>query len=492
MFNLTHEKKLSINHGKIYPFYLEEIIPGDRIKMSSEALMRYYPTMAPLMERIDMYMYYFFVPNRIIWNQWEEFITGGSNGSSEPIFPQWEINETTKQYFDAGGLPDYFGIPPVKQTDTIVTPTQINALPFRAYRKIWEEYFCNTNFGDVPKISDGAVDVNEIANFCFLHMKEWSRDYFTSSLPWSQRGGEVMIPYTNDPNPTIVNYAGSPSPAPNLTGLATDGGGVLKDAGSGSTLDLHNTDLEMSINDLRQANALQIWLEKNARAGYRYVEQLWSHFKVQSDDLRFMRPQYLGGGMQPVTMSEVLANFGNDVDMPLGQMAGHGLSIGNSSGFNQEFKEHGYVIGLLTTIPRKASYGQGIPRTFFKTNKFDFPFPEFANLGEQEVYTNEVWHDYLTPTKETWGYQSRYAEYKQKYGTYHADFREKLSFWHGGRIFSTKPALNTLFTSAGDTATMENRIFAVDDSGATNKMYMQVINKVKALRPLPIYGTPSL
>lgn len=491
LFNLTHERKLSINHGKLYPFYLEEIIPGDKLKMSSEALMRYYPMLAPVMERVDLYMYYFFVPNRLVWSQWEEFITGGEMGTSTPTFPQYIVTDANKQYFGVGSLADYFGIKPIT-TETITTSTSLNALPFRAYRRIWEEYFCNPNFAPIQKIGIDEVTPNEISDFNFIHFKEWARDYFTSAMPNTQRGGEVMLP--NNTVYTQKSYVKKADGdlAIDATGLTTDFEGGLQATGHGSSRIENIDSVDISINDLRTANALQIWLEKNMRSGYRYVEQLWSHFKVVSDDLRFMRPQYLGGGRQPVTMSEVLANFGNEVDMPLGQMGGHGLSIGNSSGFSKTFNEHGYVIGLLTTIPRKASYGQGIPRTFFKQTKFDFPFPEFANLGEQQVYTNELFHDWADPERTVFGYQSRYAEYKQRYSDFCSDFRKELAFWHGGRIFANAPALNTMFTSAGDTVTFEDRIFANDDSGATNKMYLQIINKVKALRPLPIYGTPSL
>lgn len=235
---------------------------------------------------------------------------------------------------------------------------------------------------------------------------------------------------------------------------------------------------------------VQKWLEKNARGGYRYIEMILKHFGVMSSDSRLQRPEFLGGKASPVVISEVLSTFqfsGDASGQPQGNMAGHGIAASSGLGWSRKFEEHGYVISILRVLPRTC-YQQGIPKQFMRFDKFDYPWPTFANLGEQEVKQSEIYADYGLPQDTpdaTFGYQERYAECKYGFNTVHGDFRDSLAYWHEGRIFASAPALNEAFVEADPS----HRIFAVEDE-MVHKLYFQVYHKVDALRPLPFFGTP--
>lgn len=487
-FDLSHEKKLSLNMGELVPIYLQEVVPGDKFRVNTEALIRLSPMLAPVMHRVNVYVHYFFVPNRILWTNWEDFITGGPEGTTMPIFPQVSYDNSKKQYFYEGTLADYFGIPVCDVMDTIASPAYLSALPFRAYQRIYNDYYRDQNLQ--AEIPNDTGDNSDMSTECVLRKRCWEKDYFTSALPWAQRGGDVIIPsemsYRN-PAILIDDNTGLPvAVGGDLT--ATGGSGYLKTNGVNSTID-NVEGVDISINDLRRSIKLQEWLEKNARGGARYVEQILSHFGVRSSDARLQRPEYLGGSKQPIVISEVLATFNNE-SVPGGEMYGHGLSVGRNRGFKKFFEEHGLIMGIMSILPR-TSYQDGIPRLFGKNDKFDFYFPEFAHLGEQEIWQQELYFD-KTETiyqnhKNTWGYQSRYAEYKFNPGTVHGDFRTTLNFWHMGRKFATKPELNAAFVESDPT----HRVFAVE-AESTDKCYVQLYNDVKAIRPMPVFGTPMI
>lgn len=241
---------------------------------------------------------------------------------------------------------------------------------------------------------------------------------------------------------------------------------------------------------MRQSNALQRFLEKNARGGWRYIEQLLAHFGEHNSDYRLQRPEYLGGGKQPVVMSEVLNTAGETGGLPQGNMAGHGLSVGNVNQFKRKFKEHGYVFGIMSVLPRTA-YQQGVPREFRRLEKLDYYFPEFAHLGEQEVSQDELYHDFTaaqdTNLNTVFGYQQRFAEYKYKNSTVHGLFRDDLDHWHMGRKFTSAPTLNNAFMNSDPT----DRIFAVNEP--TNEdVWAQLYHNLKAVRPMPFFANPSL
>lgn len=495
VFDLSHEHKLTMNMGDLVPVYLQEVVPGDSFKVSTEALIRLAPMLAPVMHRVNIYTHYFFVPNRIIWDSWELFITGGVDGKQNPPFPNIGLDEQNKAKFTKGSLADYFGIPPLPQTGTLTPSTGVSALPFRAYQTIYNEYYRDqTLSAEIPVQHGNVVDLAEAGVITQLRKRAWEKDYFTSALPWAQRGGDVLMP-------TDIAYKDVSEVRDKFGGLHTNKGIVEYNAGSNVTLldgidpdgvgmegRIENIDgIGTTINELRKAVRLQEWLEKNARAGSRYIEQIFSHFGVRSSDARLQRPEYLGGGKQPVVMSEVLSTFNNET-VPGAEMYGHGISVGQTMAFKKTFEEHGYIIGIMSALPR-TSYSQGLPKTFLKLDKFDYFWPEFANIGEQEIKAQEIYYDPAgtnSDNEATWGYQSRYAEYKFNNSRISGDFRDNLSFWTMGRIFSGPPSLNESFITSDPT----NRIFAVTDD--SHKLYVQLYNSVRAIRPMPIFGTPTL
>jgi len=253
----------------------------------------------------------------------------------------------------------------------------------------------------------------------------------------------------------------------------------------------------ISINELRRGFSLQRWLENNARGGARYIEQILSHFGVRSSDARLQRPEYLGGTKTPVVISEVMQTSESQTT-PQGNYAGTGTSFGVGRAFKRFFEEHGYIIGIISIMPRSA-YQQGVPRHFKKFDKFDFYWPEFAHLGEQEIKNSEIYYDYdssVLAQKENdklFGYSPRYAEYRFINSSVHGDMATTLNFWHLGRIFDSRPGLNGDFvTCKSDTQdTGLNRVFAVTDTNS-HHLWVQMYVNCKALRPLPKYGTPGL
>ncbi|AXH77376.1 MAG: major capsid protein [Microviridae sp.] len=494
-FDLSHERKMSLNFGKLVPTLVQDVIPGDNIKVkATELFMRFAPMLAPVMHRVNVYQHYFFVPNRIIWDEWESFITGGEDGNAKPVFPTIRVTEqqgtqTITEAFGIGSLADYLGVgytqPPVAVT---TNPYDISALPFRAYQQIFNDYFRDQNVegkiafpktGGDQTLADTTNGTTFCENLLTLRNRAWEKDYFTTSLPWPQRNTQQAFA-------PIDNYSKVAGGDPMIGGAEFQSNGKMSDAGGAITQG------ELLINELRKANKLQEWLEKQARGGGRMFETILSHFGVKISDGRVQRSEYLGGGRTPVKISEVLSTYDNTAgDLPQGNMSGHGIASNSFQGFNRSFEEHGYIIGIMSVLPLSA-YQNGLERHWLKKDKFDFAWPSFANLGEQEVKTSEIYYDCMGAAgqgTDTWGYQSRYAEYKFKQSSVHGDLREQLLYWHLGRDFSAQPVLNQNFIACKNTET--DRIFAVQDP-AIHKLWCQIYHDVSAIRPLPYYGTPKL
>ena len=504
VFDLTHDVKLSCDMGNLVPILTLECIPGDKFNLSCESLVRFAPMTAPVMHRMDVSMHYFFVPNRILWPNWEKFITDANSGIVPPYI---EYNNSIKNSLDsiypANGsnrFLDYMGLPTPTSANT--STANINALPFAAYQCIYNEYYRDQNLiAPVDyKLADGdnGLTTANYLKFTQLRKRAWEHDYFTASLPFAQKGSAVDIPigsidgnvevYFDNASGTTLN--GSPASI-NVQGLpAAD---ITNDRLYAKT---DGQDIEpTTINDLRRAFRLQEWLEKNARGGTRYVESILTHFGVKSSDARLQRPEYITGTKSAVVISEVLNTTGSfeagdptsPTSSPQGTMAGHGVSVTSGKNGNYYCEEHGYIIGIMSVMP-KTAYQQGIPRTYLKNDTLDYFWPTFANIGEQEVEKQEL-YAYTPNANDTFGYVPRYSEYKYMPSRVAGEFRTSLDYWHLGRIFATEPALNQTFVECAPANT--KRIFAVTDEG-TDSLYCHVLNKITAIRPMPKYGTPMI
>ena len=524
VFNLSYESKLTVNAGELVPIMCKPVVPGDKFRVNTEMLVRLAPLVAPMMHRVNVFTHYFFVPNRLVWNQWEDFITKGVDGTDAPAFPTLKLPSTVDtanghRFFGDGSLWDYLGLPSLNQIGNATFQTQspngvkapagyeVSALPFRDYLLIYNEYYRDQNLTSEIEFSrdGGSIEAITTNPLLMLRRRAWEKDYFTSALPWVQRGPEVTVPVSGAGGSMDVElkstaadqYFVSSSDSRPTGNLEVVNGVLYATHQSSSTsvgaflspnnFQVNVDEMGVSINDLRTSNALQRWFERNARSGSRYIEHILSHFGVRSADARLQRPQFLGGGRVPVSVSEVLQTSSTDETSPQANMAGHGISASVNHGFTRYFEEHGYIIGIMSVMPR-TGYQQGVPRDFRKFDNMDFYFPEFAHLGEQEIKNEELYlNQYDADNSGTFGYTPRYAEYKYSLNEAHGDFRGNMAFWHLNRIFTEKPNLNTTFVECNPS----NRVFATAET-SDDKYWIQLYQDVKALRLMPKYGTPML
>lgn len=474
-FDLSHERKLTMEMGKLTPVFLQEVIPGDKWNIQTQSMIRFAPLLAPLYHRVNAYIHYFFVPMRLLWDEWEDFITNNTTSSLPTVgFP----NELV-----VGKLADHLGLPPGTYNNS---QDRINILPFRAYCQVWNDYYRNQHLQD-------EIDHKSLTDqlpVMDLLTRNWEKDYFTSCLPTAQQGDPVTVQ-------GVVAYLDSGrlrDEEGNSVGVGTNvQAGTdhstyndLKESGSGKLINIENIDeVTVNVEDIRQGARLQRWLERNMRSGNRYVESLLAHFGVVSPDYRLQRAEYIGGGKTPIVISEVLNSNGDN--LPQGYPTGHGISVGETNKAFMVAREHGYILGIMSIIP-EPNYSQGIPKLFDRTTPTDFYFPEFAQLGEQEVKVREIYFEPSSSNNDdVFGYQSRYAEYKFIPSTIHGNFRSNLHFWHLSREFANPPSLNETFIQC---VPRSEDIFAV--SYDKEHLWVQLYHKVVAVRPMPYFNEPRL
>jgi len=499
VFDLSHDVKMSFKMGGLYPTCLMECVPGDKVKIGTETMLRFAPLIAPVMHKVNVTTHYFFVPNRILWPNWEQWITGNLDVQAPwmYIFPN-----NAQTGFAVKSLADYMGLPTGIVRNNISYPdpnAQVcSPFPFAAYNKIYNEYYRDQNLQTAltDTLIDGENNAFRDVAAGSVKQRAWQHDYFTSCLPWAQKGdavtipiGDVTINYDSTTGGTVFRD-GAGTPVTNLTDARyTDAGGQPRDGSVvGMRYDIDNssqlygTAEAADINSLRRAFRLQEWLERNARGGTRYIESILAHFGVKSSDARLQRPEYLGGSKGKMVISEVLSTA--ETTLPVGNMAGHGISVSGGNEFKYSVEEHGWIIGLISVTPETA-YQQGLHRSLHKLNRLDYFWPTFANIGEQEVKNIELYAEGNT-VGETFGYVPRYAEYKFLNSRVAGEMRTSLDYWHLGRKFSAKPNLNGAFVSC-DPST---RIFAVEEPEVDN-IYGHIFNNIKAIRKMPKYGTPN-
>ena len=482
MFDLSYEKKFTCDMGQLIPILCEEAVPGDRWKIGMEALVRLNPQIFPLMHGVNVYVHYFFVPSRVLWDEWEEFITGGEDGESANVLPRWVPAGAEHA---VGSLWDYLGYP------TEVTPAGLSApIDFgkRAYNAVWNAYYRDETHQAEVAITDSNI----------LY-RNWKKDYFTACLPWQQRGIAPAMPVSGITHavwdPSIIQSGAGDSPLAGGTGVdgvlyVTAGGTAGRDHVrtffNDNTVDL-SAATTFNIADLRLAVQYQVWLERNARCGVRYTEFLHGHFGVSPRDDRLQRPEYIGGVKAPVIVSEVLQTSRSDTgETPLGTMGGHGISGARQMAGTYRVEEFGYIIGIMSVMPDPA-YQQGFDRQWLRRTKLDFYFPEFAHLSEQAVEKEEVYAvDDEATNRGTFGYIGRYDEYRVKRNMTCGLMRTDLKAWGLTRIFASAPSLNSAFISSSD---IRKDIFAVPSEPG---LIVNFGNIVHALRPLPFQSEPGL
>ena len=536
VFNLSHVKRFTCDMGELIPALFLECVPGDTFKIGADVVTRFQPLVAPILDSVDMTVHYFFVPSRLCFDNdkdWETFLTGGKDGTDESVsLPLWGFDyiykDTPNDPFSNGcyigrySLWDYFGLPlklSSSQSDADFYPQvrnscHINGFAEKCYNLVFNEYYRDENLLEPVQLNNNTV----------LY-RSWKKDYFTSALPWQQRGISPALPISGSvpvnfgdvyfTSPITFSTAGGDRGSLNsfYANSSVDGGnnlaiglyhtsdttkrGLVSDFGgkatsSNTTVDLSNaTTFDVAV--LREAFQIQRWLELNARGGVRYTEFLKAHFGLAPRDEVLQRPEYIGGTKSSIVVSEVLQTSQTtkgENGSPQGSLAGHGLGAMSDFVCTYTAKEFGYIIGIASWMP-KPSYQQGVNRIFSRQTKYDFYFPEFAHLSEQAVTKGEV---YATGNEEhdnsIFGYQSCYSEMRYMPSFNCADMRDIFSYWHLGRIFTSDPSLNAGFltTNPKYSGGIRKDIFADQESKG---LLVQFGNVVKAIRPLPVYGTPG-
>lgn len=497
-FSLSHSSLLTCNMGELVPLGAPmEVLPGDTIQQATSLLVRVSPLLTPVMHPVHVRVHHWFVPHRIVWNDWENFITGGPDGLNSSTFPT--ITPNTGSGYAVGSLADYMGIP------TGVDDLPHSALPFRGMALIWNEWYRDQDLQSALTIdlTDGADTTTNIT----LQSVCWEKDYFTSSRPWAQKGPSVTLPLgtkayvkgiaaktqsRSDQNqPGYDSTGANPTYADaKIVSTATNDNQINIDmtTSPGGYPNIYadlSTATSATINELREALAIQRYEEARARYGSRYTEYL-RYLGVRSSDARLQRPEYLGGGKQTIQFSEVLQTGVTTSGTPstgVGSMLGHGIGAVRSNRYRRFFEEHGYVFSLMSVLP-KTIYTNGLARHWSRTTKEDFFQKELQHIGQQEVLNKEVYWAHATPNG-VFGYQDRYDEYRRMESGVHGDFRSTLNMWHMGRIFSSDPALNSTFVGANPTT----RIY---QSTSADQLYVMAMHSVQARRLLSKVGTSSI
>ena len=534
-FTRPHSVKTSFNVGDIVPFYLDQdVLPGDTFQIDTSKVVRMQTLLTPMMDNIYLDTYFFFVPNRLVWKHWKEFMGENSDSAWLP-----EVEYTIPQIkspsggFDVGTIADYMGVP------TGVGNLSMSALPFRAYALIMQEWFRDENLTDPLVIPDDETTVEGVNTGNYItdtakgglpFKASKYHDYFTSALPAPQKGPSVEIPVADVGNLPVVPLSEYFNPSDyDAVGLhvgtsdsSTPNNAWVRIDTTSSGVDTYTSDeyqrlsrygtpnnlwalsngnaAATTINQLRTAFQVQRYYERLARGGSRYIEMIKSFFNVTSPDARLQRPEYLGGNRIPININQVIQNSSTTSDSPLGDTAAMSLTTDRHSDFTRSFTEHGIIIGLMVAR-YDHTYQQGLERGWSRKTRFDYYFPVFAHLGEQGIRNKEIFAQDDSVIGETgdsendeiFGYQEAWAEYRYKpshvTGEMRSQYAQSLDVWHLGDDYSALPALSDEWIRE-DKANVD-RVLAVTSS-VSNQLFADIFIKDKVTRPMPMYSIPGL
>lgn len=507
-FDMQHTHKTTFDAGRLVPVYVEEVLPGDSFRVKMTALCRLATPIVPIMDNLTLDSFFFFVPNRLVWSNWERFM-GEQNGPADTtsfLTPYVELAVTD---YTVGSIYDYMGVPTIGGGANRI---RVQAMPYRAYNLIFNEWFRHQDLEALATVPTG--DGPDAPTTFVLRLRNKRHDYFTSSMPWPQKpinqtgftsfdplqpGQGMSLPFAGAPITGIGIASGVVATAAPVT-MQTSGArdvtfnpyfpstnfAMRADAVSGYP------DARVMINDIRTALSVQVLLERNARGGTRYAELVRSHFGVVSPDARLQRPEFLGGGRTMVSINPVAQTSASGGGSVLGQLAGVGTALASNHGFTQSFTEHGFIIGIVS-VRMDQMYQQGLERFWSRRTPYDFYWPSLAHLGEQAVLSREIFADGSAADTNVWGYQERWAEYKYRpsraSGFMRSTNATPLDMWHLGIEYAARPVLNESFMWE-NAAPLDRALQVATQQG--EQMLLDAFFDVRAVRPIPMFSIPGV
>lgn len=494
-FNAQKTLKTAFDAGYLVPIYVDEVLPGDSFNCRMTAFTRLATPLFPVMDNMYLDTFFFFVPNRLVWSKWQRFMGERKPNPDSTIDFTIPVTTSPTGGYAVNSLQDYMGLPTVGQVDGSSTVTH-SALFTRCYNLIYNEWFRDENLQESVTVDEG--DGPDTYSDYTLLRRGKRHDYFTSALPWPQKGDAVTLPLGDRANvkqdfytSTAVDYV---SYNANQLVVAGNNPGAADSSDKVFYADL-STATAATINSIRNSFQVQRLLERDARGGTRYTEIVRSHFGVISPDARLQRPEYLGGGSAPITINPIAqqsATAASGTDTPLGTLGAVGTGLAQGHGFSQSFTEHGIIIGLAS-VRADLTYQQGLHKMFTRSTRYDFYFPVFSHLGEQAIENREIYCDGTANDDGVFGYQERWAEYRYKpsqvTGYMRSTAAGTLDAWHLAQNFGSVPTLNDTFIQ--DNPPIE-RVVAVGSEANGKQFIFDAFFDVDMARPMPMYSVPGL